>query len=233
MITFDGISIKSVADVKIDDIYVSPISYEPMANKRAVRFGSDFVRMGGGIRTVTVTFALLESNNVSRHEAFISLTNWAKTDAEYKMEFQFDPMRYLKCVCTQKPEPSTRAWWENKLRFVFTCFDNPYWTAKDEKSVSCGTAFTAGGNAPPLMRIERTVSGTAATDQSYSDGTNTMTFSSIPVGNMVIDLTRQTAAVGSSSIMQYFSPSGAFIIPKTGTQTITGTGTVKYRERWE
>jgi hypothetical protein len=60
-----------------------------------------------------------------------------------------------------------------------------------------------------------------------------MTFSSIPVGNMVIDLDAQTAAVGGSSIMSGYQASGSFIIPKTGTQTITGTGTVKYRERWE
>jgi hypothetical protein len=50
---------------------------------------------------------------------------------------------------------------------------------------------------------------------------------------MVIDLNAQTAQVGNTSIMQYYQPSGSFIIPRTGAQTITGTGTVKYRERWE
>ena len=83
------------------------------------------------------------------------------------------------------------------------------------------------------MRIERTVSGSAASNQSYSNSIQTMTFSSIPVGDMVIDLNNQTAAVGTSSIMQYYIPTGSFIIPKTGTQTITGTGTVKYRELFE
>ena len=157
----------------------------------------------------------------------------AKTDSEYRLELPFAPNVYLLCVCTSKPEPSTRQWWENKLRLTFTCYSNPYWTAKDEKTVACGTSFTALGDAPPLMRIERTVSGSAATNQAYSDGTHTMTFSTIPVGSMVIDLNNQTAAVGNASIMQYYQPSGAFIIPKAGTQTISGTGTVKYRERWE
>jgi hypothetical protein len=83
------------------------------------------------------------------------------------------------------------------------------------------------------MRIERTVSGSAASNQSYSNSAQTMTFSLIPVGDMVIDLNAQTAAVGGTSIMQYYQPSGSFIMPKTGIQTITGTGTVKYRERWE
>jgi hypothetical protein len=60
-----------------------------------------------------------------------------------------------------------------------------------------------------------------------------MTFSTIPAGNMVIDLNNQTARVGSTSIMNYYQASGSFIIPRTGVQTITGTGTVVYRERFE
>ena len=119
------------------------------------------------------------------------------------------------------------------MRLVFTCFDNPYWTSKGEKSVSCGTQFNVLGDAPPLMRIERTVSGSAVTSQSYSNTAQTMTFSTIPVGDMVIDLNSQTAVVGSSSIMEYYQASGSFIIPKVGVQTISGTGTIKYRERFE
>ena len=83
------------------------------------------------------------------------------------------------------------------------------------------------------MRIERTVSGSAASNQSYGLDSRTMTFSSIPVGNMVIDLNKQTAVVGSTDIMQYYSINSKFLIPRTGGQTISGTGTIKYRERWE
>lgn len=232
MIFYDGVSIESVAPVMIEDIKVSPIKYNPVARQRAVRFGADFVRMGGGERKVVITFAILDKAQITRQEAFIALSKWAKTDAEYKLELPEDPARYLMCVCTGKPEPSTRAWWENKLRLTFSCFDNPYWTSKQEKNVACGTAFYVGGGAPPLMQIKRTLSS-AASNQSYSDGTHTMTFSTISAGNMVIDLNRQTAQVGTTSIMQYYQPSGSFIVPKTGAQTITGTGTVYYRERWE
>ena len=232
MIVYNGISIDSIAHIMIEDIKVSPIQYNPVVRPRAVRFGSEFVRAGGGNRSVTISFALLDRNPATRQAEFIALSEWARTDAEYKLELPTDPARYLVGVCTAKPEPSTRAWWENKLRIVFTCFDNPYWTAKEEKSVACGTAFNAFGNAPPLMRIERTLSGSAS-NQSYSNGAQTMTFSAIPAGSMVIDLNAQTARVGDTSIMQYYQPSGSFIIPRTGAQTITGTGTVKYRERWE
>jgi len=232
MIVFDGVSIDSVAPVMIEDIKVSPVRYNPVVRPRAIRFGSEFVRMGGGERTVVVTFAILEKNKVLRQEYFRNLSVWAKTDAEYMLELPQDPLRYLQCVCTDKPEPSTRAWWENKLRLTFTCYTNPYWTSKREKSVACGTAFFVLGDAPPLMRIENT-SASGATNQAFSNGTQTMTFSTIPTGQMVIDLNVQTAEVGGNSIMQYYQPSGAFLLPMTGKQTITGVGTVKYRERWE
>lgn len=233
MIVFNGVSLESVANVKIEDIRVSPISYSPVVRQRAVRFGSEFVRMYGGERKITITFALQDMNRINRHESLMAISKWAKTDKEYKLELPVEPNMYLECVCTAKPEPSTRQWWESKLRLTFTCVSNPFWTSKAEKSVACGTAFTVLGDAPPMMRIERTISGSAVTNQSYGDGTNTMTFSTIPVGDMVIDVNRQTAAVGNTSIMEYYQPSGRFIIPKTGTQTITGTGTVKYRERFE
>lgn len=232
MIVYNGVSLDSIGDIRIEDIKVSPIRYNPVVRPRAIRFGSEFVRMGGGERTVTISFACLERNSITRHETLMNLSKWARTDAEYKLELPTDPNKYLVCVCTSKPEPSTRAWFENKLRLVFTCFNNPYWTSKQEKSVACGTAFTVLGDAPPFMRIERTLSS-SATNQSYSNGTNTMTFSTIPAGSMVIDLNDQTARVGSTSIMQYYQASGSFILPKTGMQTITGTGTVKYRERFE
>jgi phage-related protein len=232
MIVFDGVSINSVAPVMIEDIRVSPIRYNPVVRPRAVRFGSQFVRMGGGERTIIISFALLDKNTITRHEALMNLSQWAKTDKEYRLELPTDPNRYLACVCTGKPEPSARAWWENKLKLTFTCYNNPYWTNKAVKAVACGTAFTVLGDAPPLMNIVRTLESSAS-NQSYSNGTQTMTFSTIPAGNMVIDLANQTAAVGSTSIMSYYQASGKFIVPKTGTQTITGTGTVRYRERWE
>lgn len=232
MIVFNGVSIDSIAPVMIEDIKVSPIKYSPVVRPRAIRFGSEFIRMGGGERTVVITFAILERNKVLRQEAFRGLSMWAKTDAEYRLELPQDPLRYLKCVCTGKPEPSTRAWWENKLRLTFTCYSNPYWTDNAESSIACGTSFFVRGDAPPLMQVRRTLSS-AESNQSYGDGTHTMTFNTIPAGEMVIDLNAQTAAVGNTSIMQYYQPTGAFIVPKVGTNNITGTGTVYYRERWE
>ena len=233
MIVFDGVSLNSVAGVRIKDIRVSPIQYGEVTRPRAVRGGSVFVRSRAGTRTVTITFALLNNDQINRQAALMAISQWAKNDKEYKLELPGHPEHYLMAICTDKPEPSLREWWESKLRLVFTCYENPYWNARGEKSADCGTAFTVNGDAPPLMRIERTVSGSAASNQSYALDGRTITFSSLPVGDMVIDLDNQTAVVGSTDIMQYYNVNSKFLIPRTGTMTITGTGTVKYRERWQ
>jgi phage-related protein len=167
----------------------------------------------------------------------MALSQWAKDDKEYKLELPGHPEHYLMAVCTEKPSPSLRQWWENGLRLVFTCYDNPYWNAKAEKSVACGTAAFILGDAPPLMRIERTVSGSAASNQSYGLDGRTITFSTIPVGTMTIDLEKQLASSVNGStvtdLMQYYNVNSKFLIPRTGSVTISGTGTVKYRERWQ
>lgn len=232
MILFDGIDIKSVAGVRIEDVRVSSIQWSPLARSRATSPGSDFVRNRAGTRTATITFALLQRDMVARQAALDAICAWAKSDKEYKLELPGHPDRYLMAVCTAKPDPSLRQWWESKLRIVFTCFDNPFWNDKQEKSVACGTAFYVLGDAPPLMRIERTLAS-AVSNQSYALDGRTMTFSAIPSGSMVIDLTKQTAVVGTTSIMQYYNVNSKFIVPRTGQQTITGTGTVKYRERYQ
>ena len=233
MIVFDGISLNSVAGVKIKDVQVFPIEYDEVTRPRAIRAGSDFVRSRAGTRKVQITFGLLDDNMINRQAALMAISQWAKNDKEYRLDLPGHPDHYLMALCTDKPEPSLRQWWESKLKLVFTCYENPYWNSKYEKSVACGTQFNAFGDAPPLMRIERTVSGSAASNQSYALDGRTITFSSIPVGNMVIDLENQTAYVGSSDIMQYYNVNSKFLIPRTGVQTITGTGTVKYRERWQ
>lgn len=237
MIVYDGISLNSVAGVKIKDVQVSPIAYDEVTRPRAIRGGSDFVRSRAGTRTVMITFALIEENDINRQAALMAVSQWAKNDKEYRLELPGHPEHYLMAICTDKPEPSLRQWWESKLRLVFTCYDNPYWNAKAEKSVACGTAAFILGDAPPLMRIERTVSGSVVSNQSYSLDGKTITFSTIPVGDMTIDLDNQTAYSVNGSIvtdlMQYYNMNSKFLIPRTGSVNVTGNGTVKYRERWQ
>ena len=231
MIYFDGIDIRNIAKVKIEDIRVGGIEYSPVARSRAITQGALFVRNRAVSRTVSVTFALLENDISNRQSSLMAINHWAKSDKEYELEVIGHPNQYLKAICTSKPEPSMRQWWESKLRLVFTCISDPYWIDKVPTSVSCGTAFTVLGDYEPVMQIERTLVEDVS-NQSYTMDGKTMTFSTIPSGDMLIDLNNQTAEVDGSSIMEYYSPASKFLTPSLGTHTITGIGTVKYRQRW-
>ena len=122
MIRYNNVDLTDIAPVKIDDIDVSPINLAPVSRQRAIAFGADFVRMGGGTRTVAVTFALLDENYSSREAALQAIRDWAKTDKEYTLELPHFDNRHLECVCTEHPDASYRKWWENRLRLVFTCY---------------------------------------------------------------------------------------------------------------
>ena len=232
MIVFNGVDLTDTIPVQIEDILVSPIQLIPVARERPIQYGADFIRMSGGTRSVSVTFALLEMNSTERENAMQDLRDWANIGKEYVLELPQFTNRHLECAVTQFPDYSYRKWWENNLQIVFTCFDNPYWTSNQQIEVPCGTLFSIGGNAQPLMQIVR--SGTTAlSNQTYSNGSESMTFTQIPVGNLVIDLNRQTAAIGSTSIMKNYQPTSKWIVPKIGAnQRINGVGNVRYRERW-
>lgn len=230
MITFNGNAMELAAPVRVVDIVVGGVEVSPTVRDRPIRAGADFVRNHFGIRTVYITFALLTRDMMERAWQIESLMKWARSDKPERLSIPTNPERYLMAVCTAFPSPSSRKWWEDNLSFTFTCYD-PFWYDVTEHSASCGsTAFFVNGSGEPLMRIENTLS--TAANRVYSDGTNTMTFTSVPAGDLVIDLNNQTAAVGGVSCMNCFTFASTFIPPKTGWQTITGTGTVFWRERW-
>ena len=230
MIKFGGVDLTDIAPVRIDDIRVNPIQVTPVARQR-IGFGQDFVRMTGGNRTIVITFALLEADLDARFQTIQEIIKWAQPFEECPLVLPMDENKYFDCRCTSHPEPSYRQWWESKLRLVFTTFDNPYWTSNEEIRTQCGTPFSVGGTAPPLMKITRTLVSRVA-NQTYAANGQSMFFEQIPAGNLKIDLNRQTADVSGTSIMQYFGKTGQFITPTTGNITITGNGQILYRERW-
>lgn len=236
MITFNGVSLEQVAPVKIVDVHVSPIKMTATARERPIAWGADYVRMRGGNRTVSIDFALLTMERSKRQDELAAIVRWARTDEPKKLTISERRGQYLEVICTALPEPSLRQWWESKLRIVFTTMDNPYWTSNTEKTVACGTAFFAMGDAPPLMRIERTLSAATTATQTYANGSQSMAFSQLPAGKLVIDVNKQLATVTSgtttTNVMQYYTFGSRFLMPKSGSQTITGTGTVYWRERW-
>ena len=79
MISYDNIDIRSIADVRIEDIRVSSISLSQTERPRTISAGSVFVRNRAAKRTVTVTFALLSDDINARQAALMAINAWAKT----------------------------------------------------------------------------------------------------------------------------------------------------------
>ena len=230
MIKFGGIELTDIVPVKIEDVAVSPVRLSPVARSRAIRPGEEFIRQKKGTRTVNISFALLEMDTAERERAMLTLREWANSETEKTLSLPQFEDKHLECICTAFPDHSYRKWWESKLRLQFTCFNNPFWTSDELIEVPCGQVFSI---EQPLMTIERNA-GSALRNQVYASRTEAMTFSTVPAGRLVIDLNRQTAAIGNTSIMQYYLPSSTWIVPKIGAnQIITGNGVIRYRERWE
>ena len=248
MIVYDGIALEDIAPVKVEDIRVSPVEMNPTTRARAIFPGSEFVRMRYGTRTVSITFAVQVENLLSRQAALLAISEWAKSDKAYRLELPHQVDKYLECVCTSKPEPSLRQWWEAKLRLVFTCYDNPFWTSKIEKSKLCNRDFYIFGDAPPLMRIERNVASAVSSTQRYTYNGRYIRLSALPAGKLVIDLNKQTitnmVSNTTSSIISNVIVSGGgyqseFPIPAAGDARVSESGNsgedgvVYYRERWQ
>ena len=230
MIYFGGVALETVAPVKVVDIADSGVTIAPTVRDRPIRPGTDYVRVHLAQRTITITFALLTMDILERHRQIEDLLGWAYSQEPKALELPTKAGKYLRAVCTQLPGPSARQWWEDNLTLVFSCYD-PFWYDVTEKHTECGNdAFYVGGSGEPLMRIEDTLS--SAAQRVYSDGTDTMTFTLVPAGDLVVDLNNQTAAVDGTSCMNQFTFASTFIKPSTGWHTITGSGTVYWRERW-
>ena len=230
MIIFSGKDLENVAPVSIDDIKVNPIQTTPVARQRA-EFGQDYIRMQGATRTIVVTFALLIHDLDERFQYLEAIKEWAKPFEEGILQLPMYDGKHFDVRCTGYPEPSYKQWYESKLRLVFTTFENPYLTSDSEIRAACNTPFSIGGTAPPLIQITRKLTSKVA-NQTYASNGRSMEFTQIPAGNLLIDLNKETAEVGGASIMQYFTKTSRFIKPKTGNMTVTGNGTVIYRERW-
>ena len=99
MIVYDGISLDSVANVKVEDIRISPIQYDEVTRPRAIRGGSVFIRSRAGIRTVAITFALLDRDPIRRQSALMGISAWAKNDREYRLEVPGQPEFFLMAIC--------------------------------------------------------------------------------------------------------------------------------------
>lgn len=239
MITFNGIGIKDIAPVDIADIVVSTVRRSVVSRDRPILPGAEFVRVTDSTRQVTITLADRTSDMESRISEIEAINAWAATTEPGKLVLPYQGGKYLNALCTSYVEPSYRQWWENKLKLVFTAYD-PYFNSPAENHVVIGTGATVtfAGSAEPLVYIDQIINGipggTVQATFVWSDGTNTLTVSgAIPTGGVVrVDLNKQTVRHSNGTSLSPLITLASRFPAITRKMTITGPGTIYWRERY-
>ena len=126
MLLFNGVAFEDVAAVNVVDIVVSPITQAVTAVDRAVLSGSDFVRIRGKTRTITVTFALLDQDRDARCESMEAIRRWAASDKPQRLMLPDRIGQYIDAICTTFPQLSIRERWAVG-KIVFTSYE-PFFT---------------------------------------------------------------------------------------------------------
>lgn len=229
MLSFNGVDIASVAPIEILNVTIGGAGISTDVRERPDSDGSYFVRRRAQSREITVTFVLPVDVTATRDSYADAVIAWCKSTQPAALIVPNRSGAHLLAVCTKYPDFSERDFGE-ELEMIFTAYD-PCWVSDTEKSAACGASFTVLHTEPPTVRIERTLSAQA--DVTYTlDGVKTFTLAGVGAGLLVIDLNRKTATLNGSSVLYKLAlASDIFDLP-VGAHTITGTGTVYWRERW-
>lgn len=234
MVEYNGVTLESVAPVRIIDIALSPPAMTVAAQGHVLTDGARFIRRKRGERTVTITFALLTEDYATRRAQLAAITAWASSPVSAPLCIATEPGGYLQAVCTTYPSQSARQFWE-VLTLAFTAYD-PRFIDCAEYTLPASRPVIVAHNEPPAMRIEQDVS-TPISNPSWALGAHKLQLSgSVGVGRLVIDFERQTITLNGQSIMNQLTIDSRFFIMKQGANAITCTGgaggILYWRERW-
>lgn len=234
MVEYNGVTLESVAPVRIIDIVLSPPAVTVTAQSHALTDGARFVRCKRGERTVTITFALLTEDYAARRAQLAAITAWASSSALAPLSIITEPGGYLQAICTAYPAQSGRQFWE-VLTLTFTAYD-PRFIGCVEYTLPVLRPVIVAHNEPPLMRIEQDITTSISSPSWALEDSKLQLSGAVGVGRLVIDFERQTITLNGQSIMNQFTIDSRFFVLKQGANTVICTGgaggTLYWRERW-
>lgn len=231
MILFDDIDLCSLAPVKVVDVMVGEVKTKAVSRERPLQGGVDFVRATPTTRTISIQFALLQSDITERESYLSAVRSWAHPGTAGKLVVPSRPSQYIVAVCKGLPEPSSRQWWEDRLKVTFTAYD-PFFRSLGSHNVPAGQSTFVTGNAPPLAVLTKTVQAGAQTITA-SDGERTLSISgTLEAGVVTVDLWSETVTHSTmGNIDHLVTFTSRFPSVGTGQTTITGMD-LTYVERW-
>ena len=234
MVEFDGIELSSIdSAIRVIDVVVGPPSMRPTTISPALTDGDVYAGTKIGPRDVTITFVIMESDEIRRTDIFERVIRWAKiSSGEQQLTVQQEPDGYLMAVCTQLPQNNAREYW-TPLTIVFTAY-NPYFQAFEESSAPMNTDFVVTHAERPDWRIEQDIPSLIAFP-TWRNG-DELSFSTLLPGKLTLDRKTQTAFIGGSSTLPSLLLGSRFFNLSAGKNNIIATngagGTIYWRERW-
>lgn len=232
MVIYHGVALEDVIPARILDVKVSSIKTKVTARDRAVMDGAVFVSRRGESRTVTVLFTVLERDMTLRAEHAQKLRAWATADKPAPLTVPQRAHQRLMAVCTALPDVSGRDWWE-QLSMTFTAYD-PYFVDAAQKMVPCGLPFLVEGSGPPEIFLRAALEEAITAPDWSLDGAKTLGLTgSVGPGALEIDFGSQSITLNGDSIMDRYAFGSTFFDIGPGPHTVTGTGALYWRERWQ
>ena len=233
MVEYNGVTLESVAPVRIIDIALGSPAVAITAQSHALADGARFLRRKRGERTVTITFVLLTDDYAARRTQLAAITAWASSSVPAPLCIATEPGGYLQAVCTTYPSQSSRQFWE-VLTLAFTACD-PRFVGCAEYTLPVSRPVIVVHNEPPMMHIEQDVSASIS-NPSWALGAHKLQLSgSVGVGRLVIDFERQTITLNDQSIMNQLTIVSRFFMMKQGANAIActgGAGGILYWGEW-
>lgn len=231
MLSFNGIALEDIAPALMSNIEIDAPSVKATSADHPISAGEYFVRIKRGTRKVKVTFYIPESDRSNRAEYMDLVATWASSAEPKQLILPNQPGKYLNAICTQFPDYSTSEWTE-KPSIVFTAFE-PAFTDISESIAPCGLPFQIGGNAPASGYILN-VNAASVTDPSWvMDGVETIALSgTFAAGTIKVDLDDKVVYLGTVPQMTKVTLQSRFFELAPGLHTITGNGSLFYRQRW-
>lgn len=234
MVEFNGVALEDVTPARVVDIAVASPEVQVTSQSQPLLDGARFIRRVRGVRTVAVSFVLMEEDPLRRRRQLEALIAWLSPAEPVPLRHTPEEKGHLMAVCTQYPDASSRQFWE-VLTMVFTAFDPAYISCSPAIQPVTAPAMVVHGE-PPRMRIEQDIAAPLASPRWTLGAEHLHLQGPVGVGKLVIDFDRQTVELSGQSILNQLTMDSRFFTLRRGANRITveggAGGTLTWWERW-
>jgi phage-related protein len=228
MIRFNNIALESIVPFLRNTISVSPPKVDLTWQDKTLAHGSRFMRRRYEPREIKIDIYLPIVSAEQRAHFINLIYGWVNYDEPMPLELPNIPGKYIMASAEKLPDPTTREWWE-KLSITFIAGD-PFFIDSSYSAATNGTVFAVYGDSVASAYIIE--SGVSINPSWVLDGDKSISLDGAFIGTMKIDLDDNMVYLDDISQMEYVTLASRFFELVPGIHTITGAGTLYYKQRW-